>query len=455
MRWFATLVVAALLGLSANADAEKLIAFPGAEGAGRYATGGRGGDVYRVTNLANSGPGTLREGIDSARGPRTIVFAIGGNIELESSLHVRRPHLTIAGHTAPGDGVTLKGGDLVIAGTHDVIVRYLRVRPGDIHTAPNKYQPDALTVVRCNDVMVDHVSASWSTDEVLSTTLCQNVTVQWSLITEALHHSNHVKGGHGYGSIISGTDITFHHNLYAHNHSRNPRPQQARFRSGPARPTSIHFANNVIYNPGPRFGYGGPDDMTIQFIANYGIAGPNTRTNKLFRGGDPATKVYQRGNMMDLSCDGVLNGTQVGWDAIDKDYVRIKRRKEIPRNSRATKTNVEDAASALHAVLSHAGASLRRDAVDRRIVADVKSFGTRGKHLDSQFEVGGWPDLPQQTGPKDSDADGMPDEYEKQQKLNPQDAADRNFDTDGNGYTNLEEYLHSLVGEPPAKTPAT
>jgi hypothetical protein len=424
----------------------QLAAFPGAEGAGMFALGGRGGDVYHVTNLNDSGEGSLRFGVDNASGPRTIVFDTGGTIELGSRIRIDSPNITIAGQTAPGGGITLKGYHLEIVDTSDVIVRYLRVRPGDIHTAPNVYEPDTLSIRGSNDVVVDHVSASWSTDENLSPTHnSDNVTVQWSMIAEALHNSNHSKGNHGYGSLINGGDYSFHHNLYVHNRSRNPRPQQ-----GGSNPTRLDFVNNVIYNPGDKYGYGAAaEEVFLNFVGNYGISGPNTAETDLYSAGSlqpgqvAATHIYQSGNYMDLNKNGILDGQSNGLADFDGTYILEGSRYNLPI------VTTQSAPDALVDVLEGVGASLVRDAVDTRIIGDVQSYGLLGDHIDSQTEVGAWPTLDSGSPLTDTDQDGMPDEYENMiAYLNPNNAADRNLDGNSNGYTALEDYLNFLVGFP-------
>ncbi len=231
------LIIIALVGLSVDMQAQQ-DAFPGAEGFGRFASGGRGGDVYHVINLNDDGEGSLRHGIEHASGPRTIVFDISGNIELTSRLSVKKPNITIAGQTAPGEGITLRGQALYVDRDH-IVVRYLRCRFGDISGA----QSDAISITGGHNIILDHVSTSWSVDETLS---CQSedvdsLTVQWCMITESLRHSIHEKGSHGYGGIIGGQRQSFHHNLYAHHSSRSPKVTGRRH-------CEVDFRNNVIYN---------------------------------------------------------------------------------------------------------------------------------------------------------------------------------------------------------------
>ena len=246
------------------------IAFPGAEGWGKYTVGGRGGKVYEVTNLNDKGPGSLRQAVNAA-GPRTIVFRVSGTIELNSNLDIRNPYITIAGQTAPGEGICIKNYPIMI-GTDEIILRYLRVRLGD----QSGNDSDAISGRYHKNIIVDHVSASWSVDETVSIYHCNNITVQWCLISESMYNSNHVKGHHGFGGIWGGPNSTYHHNLIAHHSSRNPR-----FASGCG---NTDYRNNVIYNWGYNSAYGGEkvqanSDFTyssVNMVANYYKAGPGT-----------------------------------------------------------------------------------------------------------------------------------------------------------------------------------
>src|SRR5687767_7950836 len=214
-----------VMSVSAVASAEPLPAFPGAEGFGANATGGRGKMVYAVTNLNDSGPGSLRDALSG--GDRTVVFRVSGTINLESQLRLNKPNVTVAGQTAPGDGICLRGRELFIADTDNVIVRYLRLRPGD----EQKAEHDALSIRNCRNVIIDHCSLSWSTDSLNDVTHTSgNVTVQWCILAEPLNKSVHAKGDHGYatgwdGRIINGKGGggSYHHNLLAHAFSRAPR----------------------------------------------------------------------------------------------------------------------------------------------------------------------------------------------------------------------------------------
>jgi hypothetical protein len=427
-------------------------AFPGAEGYGAYALGGRNGDTYHVTNLNDSGVGSLREGIRTApaRG-RTIVFDVSGTIYLQSRLNINKPNLTLAGQTAPGDGITVAGETTVINNTHDIVVRYMRFRAGDIR-CPNGFEGDSLWIDGSTDVIIDHVSASWSVDETLSVTSSNRVTVQWSLITESLRQSCHSNGNggtepHGYGSLLrygNGT-MTFHHNLYAHHSNRNPRIGDN---------LSVDFVNNVVYNWSINPGYtAGAEEGSphINYTNNYSIAGPSTPAgsarNRAFTGGSVNTLIHQSGNFIDSDVDGVRDGANTGWAMFVGSYTPQATRFDFPA------VNTDDAPTAYNRVLSGAGsfnnsqsvhslAAVSRDAVDARILNNVA--GDTGNFINSQNEVGGYPVLNSLPAPTDTDQDGIPDTWENQNGLNPNDPADASIIV-GNGLTNLENYLNSLV----------
>ena len=419
-----------------------LPAFPGAEGAGANALGGRGGDVYAVTSLADSGAGTLRDAVTTAPAAgRTVVFKVSGNIELASNLTLTKPRVTIAGQTAPGGGICLKNYTLRLD-ADDVVVRHLRSRLG----TDAAREDDAVTVWGGINVMVDHCSASWSVDEVLSVTdTADNVTLQWCMITEALHDSIHSKGPHGYGSLLAGrlpARYSLHHNLYAHNQSRNPRPG-----SLDGTTLSFDFRNNVIYNWGFFAGYSAasPEACDMNYVGNYLVKGPGSTTDSAFRGGDTTTVIFQQGNRLDLNRNAVFDGTDTGWGMFSGTYTQRTEAFDF-----AQVNTTDTAAVALQRVLSGAGARpWARDTKDAAIAGHVVS-GTGG-FVSSTIEAGGYPTLTSTTPPVDTDNDGMPDFWEVAMGGNAS-TADHNGDTNGNGYTNLEEYLH-WQAEPHAFTP--
>ncbi len=411
-------------------------AFPGAEGFGAFAVGGRGGDVYHVTSLLDSGPGSLRNGIQTANRARTIVFDLSGTIFLQSKLIINKPYLTLAGQTAPGDGITVAGWTTSVSNTHDVVVRYMRFRPGDINCP--RLQDDSLNVDNSVNVIIDHVSASWSIDETLSVTHSDRVTVQWSLITESLNNSCHLEGQHGYGSLLryGNGGLTFHHNLYAHHFNRNPRLGDD---------LGLDFVNNVVYDWGTDAGYSGDASEgtpRLNYVGNYVIAGPATPTAKrarAFRGGSDKTLIYQSDNLIDSNVNGIRDGVNTGWGMFVSPYTQQSNRFEFPQ------IQTDSPGLAYRRVLANAGDALSRDPVDIRIISDVMKEG--GRFIDSQHQVGDWPDLKTLPPPPDSDRDGVPDEWEIAHGMNPCDASDGPALTES-GYSNLEVYLTGLLDPP-------
>jgi len=419
-------------------------AFPGAQGWGMGSQGGRSGVVYKVTNLNDNGLGSLREAIE-ASGPRIVIFEVSGTIELESEIRISEDFITIAGQTAPGDGITLKNFPVRVAANH-VIIRYLRVRLGD----ESRQETDAIWVAEGSNIILDHCSTSWSVDETLSVSqgfdpsqkLLDNVTVQWSIISESLNRSLHAKGDHGYGSLVRGHDgskFSFHHNLWAHHRARMPRPGNYEPYDKDPIGALMDFRNNVFYNwGGTRSGYNADSDSISQynFINNYYVPGPNSEAEYAFDEACTYAKAYFAGNYMDHEEPDDPWVLVSGWS--EGEY-------RLASPAPAGTISTESAPEAYQRILKLAGASKARDSVDQRVVDDVKN--TTGKIIDNPSEVGGWPELKSEVAPVDSDNDGMPDAWEEAQGLNKDDNNDGNLDQDGDGYTNIEEYLNSLVPE--------
>lgn len=441
---FTALLITTLLVpvVTAAAPAPPTVAFPGAEGFGRYAAGGRGGAIFHVTTLDDSGPGSLRAAVE-ASGPRTVVFDVGGTITLASPLKISRPNLTLAGQTAPGDGITLRGQPLVIA-ADDVIVRYIRVRLGD----ETRVQDDAVSITRGRRIIIDHVSASWSVDETLSAGSrysppeegVYDLTVQWSLIAQSLNVSVHDKGGHGYGSLIRGgfgARFSWHHNLWADHQARMPRPGNYNSAAiDPAGPL-FEFRNNVFSNwGGGRAGYNADRDSLAgyDFVANWYQSGPDSEGLLAFCEENPLARAFFAGNAMNGAVP--TDPWSLVGCAPGADY-----RSPAPLADSGIATDT--AARAYERVLAGAGASRVRDSVDLRIIAGVRE--RTGRLINSQAEVGGWPVL--KSGPAwvDSDGDGMPDDWERARAFDPKDGADGAKDRDGDGFTNLEDWLNSLI----------
>lgn len=413
-------------------------AFPGAEGFGSTTRGGRGGRVVFVTSLADSGPGSLRAACEM-EGPRVVVFRVSGLITLAAPIEVKNPYLTIAGQTAPGDGICLRNFPFVIA-THDVVVRYLRSRLGD----QSKYQGDCITIgPGARNVVIDHCSATWSIDESLSLTgNVSDVTVQWCLIGQALNRSRHSKGPHGYGSLSRANGpVSWHHNLWAHNNARNPRLGDNYGR--PPFPV-FDLRNNVIYNYGAIATGLTQGLLKVNYVANYIKPGPSSRARTPIRVGSPSDlRFYIRDNIFEGNDALTADNAQF----FDPVFIGGKRQVQtVSEPFDARPVHTLSAREAYEAVLSSVGASLpRRDAVDARIVDEARRRG--GQIIDSQREVGGWPEYRSTPPPKDSDGDGMPDEWEAAHKLDPHDPSDTTLDRNSDGYTNIEEYVNSLTGQ--------
>lgn len=423
------------------------LAFPTAEGFGAYSKGGRGGQVLYVTNLNDNGEGSLRWAVEQ-QGPRTVVFAVSGTIELKKRLNIENPYLTIAGQTAPGDGICLKGETVKIL-THDVIIRYLRVRLGDgkFGEGGTNQGKDAIDISVGEDIIVDHCSAGWSLDEAVSASTknptLTRVTVQWCFITEGLNVDHH-----GFGSLIRGTGgakYSYLHNLYAHNVGRNPRPGNYNVNSFDKDPQGLllDFRNNVIYNWGGEHAGYNNDSISVtrlNYVGNYLISGVDSKaTGIAYSTGSAYDRSYFEGNY--------YNDKQPTnqWDLVKfRKYWTPKNIQDFkmtqPFETVAVKT--EDAKVAYQRVLKEGGAILpKRDVVDTRIVNDVRN--RIGKIIKSQEDVGGWPVLKSIPAPSDLDKDGMPDVWEKKNNLNPKNPEDRsNIGKDG--YTMLEIYLNSI-----------
>lgn len=418
-------------------------AFPGAEGFGKYTIGGRGGKVYTVTTLADSGPGSFREAVE-ASGPRTVVFAVSGTIALKSPIKIRNSYLTIAGQTAPGDGICIRDYPVTFSADH-IIVRYLRFRPGDTvaDAQHDGFGGDGSFVI------VDHCSVSWSIDEALSINKSANVTVQWCMVTESLYQSSHKKGRHGYGGLWGGPGASYHHNILAHHSSRNPRA------SGNKDSGLLDYRNNVIFNWGFNSAYGG-ELWPRNWINNYYKAGPATGRevrNRIFIQKDPRGKMYADGNIVvgfpEISADNWKGGIHFAPDGeANEGTLRVNKPYVV------APVMTHSAEQAYELVLRHSGASLRRDSVDARIIEEIRtgtarhgaSYGGGGKGIiDSPADVGGWPELRSLPAPVDSDGDGMPDEWERTHGLDPRDSRDGSLTSVNNGYTHLERYLASLV----------
>jgi len=416
-------------------------AFPGAEGFGAVTSGGRGGRVVLVRNLDDSGPGSFREAVGTP-GPRTVVFRVGGLITLRTPVVVAEPFVTIAGQTAPGDGICLRGQTVEIR-THDVVVRHLRFRPGDLSGA----EVDGVSVGRgSRRVILDHCSAGWSVDESLSLAGdVRDVTVQWCLIAEALNRSVHRKGPHGYGSLVRAAGgVTLHHNLWAHNAARNPRLGDDYGR--PPWPL-FDVRNNVVYDYGEIASGMTGDNLEANYVGNYVRPGPSSDTKRgvVVLTDTAAVRYHVAGNVVE-GRPGTTADNRLLFDRLEAGGRRLVTLVDEPFDVPPVRTT--DAAQALWDVLAGVGATRpRRDAVDARIVREVATRS--GRIIDSQREVGGWP--PYVSGPalSDQDEDGLPDEWERARGLDPTEPSDAAKVAGADGFTYLEAYLDELAGGDP------
>lgn len=439
---FSALVLANVLSAAAP---DPLVAFPGAEGHGRFATGGRGGSVYIVRNLDDDGPGSLRDAVSGDN--RTVVFAISGTISLRSDLMVTHSNITIAGQTAPGDGICIRQYPLRIKGAKGVVVRYLRVRPGDEEKKPI----DGIEISESSNVLLDHCSVSWSLDEGINTWHgARNVTVQWCLISEGLNRNIHY-APHAYGATWGGQNCSYHHNLFAHCTARNPSIGGNHVEST----INMDHRCSVIYNWEHRTCDGKPRSVNV--VNNYYKPGPATQAavrRRIARIDDAersykfSTHWYIAGNVVEgapeLTADNWKGGVE-----FEGNTNEAKNRSLTPFPFAPVTTHSADESYRL--VLAGVGARLPRlDAHDQRILREVQSgTATFGNGIiDTQKQVGGWPELKSAPAPADADQDGMPDAWEKSRNLNPADPADRNSIAPS-GYTQLEEYLNGLVPKLP------
>ena len=508
-------ILTAALAVTASAQ-EQVPAFPGAEGHARYITGGRGGEVRHVTNLNDSGEGSLREALKGDK-PKTIVFDVSGYIDLKSQLDITS-NTTIAGQTAPEPGVTLRYYTVYFGKCDNVIVRYIRFRRSQVKDVNDG--ADATWGRKRNQIMLDHCSFSWSIDEVASFYDNNNFTMQWCYIAESLTNPGHSKGAHGYGGIWGGKLASFHHNLIAHVTNRAPRFNGARYQwdgykdnmyfdqyqwENYVQAENVDFRNCVMYNcQSGSACYGGPGGGQINIVNNYYKAGPSNEkaktvtkvtvgskdnstpevlygmTSRYFingnyvsAAGDKATDYDWKGVDYDggtVLIDGEryskdpnhMNGSNVAYAEKDGvDYVKIKLDEPCPAGDVTT----HDAETAFNKVLAFGGASLYRDLVDSRYVTEVGTgiatytgpVTKKPGQLDFINDPEGEQDETLPSYPElesknrllgyDTDGDGMPDEWEGANGLDPHDGSDANtYTVDSKGwYTNLEVYLNSLV----------
>ena len=449
-----------LIAVAINTSAQP-IAFPTAEGFGKYTTGGRGGMVIKVTNLNDDGPGSFREAA-SKKNPRIIVFEVAGTIHLQTKLSIGS-NVTIAGQSAPGDGICLADQTVGIGGDN-IIIRYVRFRLGDKFQNKGMVNlsgdDDAFGGNKRKNIIIDHCSMSWSDDEVFSIYGGDSTTLQWNLIAEPLNYSYHFETGdkdfekHGYGGIWGGAHTSAHHNLFAHCVSRNPRFNGARLG---ASEEFVDFTNNVLYNWEHNSVYGG-EAGKYNMVNNYYRPGPSTSASVARRIVNPTVNdtrglgtFYVNGNFVD-GHENVSKNNRLGidFDAKLNDTQKMNAIAATPFETVSIK--IQDPKAAYISVLSHVGASYKRDTLDERIIQDVVQRS--GKIIDVQgnfphgteYEktISAWPFLKTAPALLDTDEDGMPDDWELKMGLNPNKKDDALYGI-SKEFTNIEMYLNSIA----------
>lgn len=446
---------------------DKVLAFPGAEGGGKYAVGGRSSNIYVVESLEDdpNDPkrGTFRYAMQ-ATGRRIVVFNVAGRIELTTELKIKSGNVTVLGQSAPGDGICISGNPVVVQ-ADNVIIRFMRFRMGD----QKGKEGDALTISKGHkNIIIDHCSCSWSTDECLSIYGVKDATVQYCIVSEALNNSVHAKGAHGYAGIWGGENTTFHHNLLAHHSSRMPRFDHDYVTEENVGPTD--FINNVVYNWQDNSAYGGEsrassgNQRQYNFIANYYKPGKATNSDVKARLLNPTTKCGNCGSGVTPGKFYVVQNIMAGSETVTKDnwagvYPDESSKKDQCRSDKrfvlaTPMTSEQTAQKAYETVLAKAGCSLVRDAIDTRIVSEVQtgsytytgSNGSTGGLIDTPNDVGGWPTY---SGTKDysldTDKDGIPNAWETEHGLDPEDPKDARATTLQAPYLNLEVYLNDIV----------
>jgi hypothetical protein len=450
-----TSLVCCALQLSYTSVNAQTLAFPTAEGFGRYATGARGvtdPDVYIVKNLNDSGPGSFREAC--SKSGRFILFAVGGIIKLSEDIKVPE-NTTIAGQTAPGDGIVLYGKKVTFTGSNNTIARYLRIRLG----ATDNSGKDASGIANGSNMIFDHLSVTWGMDEVFSINWDNNgnnpdnITIQNSILGQGLHKVNHSAGGLIQPS--KGGKVSLIKNLYSSNKTRNPKVKGIN-----------EFVNNVVYNwgnYGNKYGHkesgeayimggGSAGESFVNIINNYFISGPSTQNNLVtpFNRGNSNFNLFASGNYFDNNKDGVLNGKEVPLNSTGYPTEDTNSFQSQPYDYPA-KTPTLTAEQAFKYVIDHVGASFpKRDQVDSKIISDLKTVGKEGIYVYTETDLGfvnnGVGNIKSTTALLDSDGDGIPDTWEVENGLNKNNKADAlQFSSKSPGYFNIEVYINSIV----------
>lgn len=393
-------------------------AFPGAVGYGAQVTGGRGAGAVYVTNLNDDGPGSFRAAVSKPNA--VVVFAVTGNIELLSNVTIA-DNITIAGQTAPGNGVTIYGAKVSIPGSN-VILRYLRLR-GGIKESPHA---SSLNISDAKGVIVDHASIQWGRWDDIQAARSSEITIQNSIVGESIVPQR-------FGCLCESKTMTLTHNLWIDNQSRNPKGKG-----------KVQYINNIIYNWGSSGYVGGhsQEDRYADLIGNYFIKGPSSKNDSFLAMFWPSDHIYQTQNKVDLNLDGQLNGRLITNEEFAQTTATVALQSVL---SPAPVVPAEAPETAFAAVVKNSGDTLCRDSVDERLIKQVLSLGLSGKIISTEEEVGGLPSLPAALAPKDSDQDGIPDVWEAAHHLNPQDPSDAAKIDPKTGYSFLEEYVNDVA----------
>ena len=407
-----------------GASGPSLPAFSGAEGFGAPATGGRGGEIFHVKNLDDSGPGSFREAV--GKGPRIVIFDVGGYIDLKSPVSVASD-LSILGQSAPGDGIGIRNYEVSFSQAHNIIVRYLRIRQGPTPRQEKKY---AAGLKEGRNMIFDHVSIQFGRWDCIGLSGSANITFQNCIIGPGI-------GPQRFGCLCESDNVTFSHNLWISNQSRNPKSKGV-----------VQYINNVVYNWGVCGYVGGHSggDHAAVIEGNYFIKGPDS--NEHFAGEfKPTDHIFQRGNFIDLNADGVLNGrlAQPSDFGTGPDAPTLENSTTIHP---PVPVKPDTAEAAYRKIVLNAGCSLHRDAVDARLIQDLTSLGKAGSTIKDPSEMGGLGELASGPLPAGAGKDGIPDAWKKAHGLNLSNANVAAGDYNHDGYTNLEKYLNEIAATP-------
>lgn len=422
-------LIAAAVLLAANAQISHSapLAFPSAEGFGAQATGGRGGEIYHVATLDDSGPGSFRDAV--SKGKRIVVFDVGGYIDLKSNISVASD-ITILGQSAPGDGIATKNYEISFSKSHNVIVRYMRFRLGSTPKMEHKY---AVGIGEAENIIFDHVSIQFGRWDCIGLSKSKDITIQNCIIGPGIDPQR-------FGCLCESDNVTFSHNLWISNQSRNPKSKGI-----------VQYVNNVVYNwrvCGYVGGHSG-GDHAADLVNNYFIKG--AQSNEHFAGEfKPTDHIFQKGNYIDMNADGALNGRL----ATPEDFGTGENAPTlVPADSikPPVPVKLDTAEGAYKKIVAGVGCSLHRDSVDTKLIADLTSLGKQGAIIKSESEMGGFGEIEGGTPPASSAKDGIPDAWKQKHSLSVSDPKVASGDYNHDGYMNIEKYLNELANDVSAK----